>query len=227
MTLPFDTEQFFAVFATYNAAIWPSQLVGYGLGIGAVCALLLRHPFRERMALAILPVLWAWNGFAYQLIYFTEINPAAVAFGGIFILQAAIFAIRAVFVHDLRFVVSANWRAVIGLCLIVYAILVYEVLGAFAGHGLMKGPLFGVAPCPTTIFTIGLLLMGSGRSVRWLSVLPITWALIGTSAAVTLNVPEDLGLGIAGTALLLAITLDWFNNARVTEVAAENHRSED
>ena len=57
--------------------------------------------------------------------------------------------------------------------------------------------------------------------------IPITWALIGTSAAVTLNVPEDLGLGIAGTALLLAIALNWFDNGRVAKAAAGKSRSED
>ena len=34
--LPFATEQFFALFASYNAAIWPAQLVAYALGIVAL-----------------------------------------------------------------------------------------------------------------------------------------------------------------------------------------------
>jgi hypothetical protein len=66
----------------------------------------------------------------------------------------------------------------------------------------MNGPLFGIAPCPTTIFTIGVLLMASDRLTLWLSIIPIAWALIGTSAALFLGVPEDLGLAVAVIALL-------------------------
>ncbi len=31
MPLPFTVEQFFAVFHTYNTAVWPAQLAAYGL----------------------------------------------------------------------------------------------------------------------------------------------------------------------------------------------------
>ena len=57
-------------------------------------------------------------------------------------------------------------------------------------------PLFGVAPCPTTIFTLGLLLL-SNASWR-LFVIPLVWSAIGGSAAVLLAVPQDYGLILAG-----------------------------
>jgi hypothetical protein len=90
--------------------------------------------------------------------------------------------------------------------LVLYAAVIYELLGYVSGHGLMNGPLFGIAPCPTTIFTIGLLLMASGRLTLWLSIIPIAWALIGTSAALFLGVPEDLGLAAAAIASLVHLS---------------------
>jgi hypothetical protein len=67
-------------------------------------------------------------------------------------------------------------------------------------------PAFGVAPCPTTIFTIGFLLMGSWRVVRWLLFLPGLWAAVGGSAAILLGVPQDFGL-LAALALLIVLAV--------------------
>jgi hypothetical protein len=66
--------------------------------------------------------------------------------------------------------------------------------------------MFGVAPCPTTIFTFGLLLWTRGRVPGWLLAVPTLWALIGFTAALTLGILEDTGLlvaGLLGTGLLL------------------------
>jgi hypothetical protein len=38
--LPFTTEEFFEVFARYNAAIWPAQIGAAGLGLLALILLL-------------------------------------------------------------------------------------------------------------------------------------------------------------------------------------------
>jgi hypothetical protein len=209
MNLPFDAHQFLAVFAAYNEAIWPAQLIAYGLGFAALGALLTSHPVRERVILAVLSLLWVWNGLVYQLVFFSPINPMAKVFATLFVVQAMLFGACAIMVSDLKFKVQSNWRSFVGLTFIVYAMLIYEMFGDIAGHGRLKGPLFGVAPCPTVIFTIGLLLQAHGRSVAWLSLIPIVWALIGGSAAVLLNIPEDFGLAIAGGVLVIGLTSVW------------------
>ena len=114
--------------------------------------------------------MWAWNGLVFHLFYFAAINPAAYGFAVLFALQAAMLAIYAFKPSDIRFALHNPWRISAAFVLIVYAMLIYQVLGVIAGHGLLKGPLFGVAPCPTTIFTIGLLLFGDGRFVGRLAV---------------------------------------------------------
>jgi len=73
---------------------------------------------------------------------------------------------------------------------IIYALLIYPILGIWAGHGLMAGPMPGVAPCPTTIFTIGMLLLARGGLVPWLAVVPILWSLVGLAAALQLGAPR-------------------------------------
>lgn len=107
----------------------------------------------------------------------------------------------------MRFEATGGIQAPVAWSLIVYTAIIYEVIGYLSGHGLTKGPMFGVAPCPTGIFTIGFLLLARGRAVIWLSLIPIAWALVGTSAAIYLGVPEDLGLPVAMVALLSALVL--------------------
>ena len=205
MDLPFSTEQFFAVFAAYNAAIWPAQLIAYALGLAAVGALWADGRLGKRLILWVLALFWAWNGIAYHYAFFASVNPAAKLFAAMFVLQAALLAAAALTRNELQFHAGRDVRSAVGLGFIVYALLVYEVLGYLAGHGLMRGPLFGVAPCPTTIFTIGMLLLARGAPVVLLSVVPVLWALIGTSAAVLLGVPEDFGLAAAAGTLLVAL----------------------
>jgi hypothetical protein len=206
---PFTVAQFFAVFADYNTAIWPLQIVAYGLGGLAVIALWLRRPLANQVILSVLAIMWALNGIGYHFLFFAEINPIAKAFALFFLLQSILFAASVMVPNDLRFEIRLNFRSVAGLFFIVYALLIYETLGYWAGHRLMAGPLFGVAPCPTTIFTIGTLLLARGKWVVWLSIIPILWSLIGVAAAFQFGVPEDLALPVAGAMLLLSVAMDW------------------
>ncbi len=66
-------------------------------------------------------------------------------------------------------------------------------------------PAFAV-PCPTALFTAGLLLALPPGRLRWLAAIPLFWSAVGGSAAVLLGVAPDLALPFAGL-LLLAWTL--------------------
>ncbi len=210
---PFTIEEFLAVFATYNDAIWPMQIVAYCAGLVVIAALWRKWLAASWIIPVILALLWACNGIGYHYLYFSTINPLAKGFALLFVLQALLFVLASLSAKKLLFVVERNVRLAVGLCLIAYALLIYPILGIFAGHGLMAGPMFGVAPCPTTIFTIGVLLLTRGRWVPWLSIIPILWSLVGLAAALQLGIPEDLGLPIAGAILIVYLVLD-INNAR-------------
>lgn len=205
MTMPFTLEQFLGVFAAYNAAIWPAQIIAAVLGLVAVAALWLKRPLASRLILSILALMWMWNGVGYQFLFFSSINPAAKLFAGLFMLQALLLAGCAVAARAVSFRTGSDLRSIAGFALIIYAMLIYPVLGISAGHGLMAGPMFGVAPCPTTIFTIGLLLLARGRWVVWLSIIPLLWSLIGLAAALQLGIPEDLGLPVGGVVLAMVL----------------------
>jgi hypothetical protein len=78
-------------------------------------------------------------------------------------------------------------------------LVVYPIWASLAGHPYPELPTFGL-PCPTTIFTIGVLSLASSARLRPILVAPILWSLVGSQAAFLLDVKPDLGLLVAGIA---------------------------
>lgn len=196
MTLPFDSDQFFAVFARYNEAVWPVQVVLTGLAI--VAALLVWRASRagDRVISGILAGLWAWMGVVYHFTFFRSINPAAVAFAAAFLVEAAAFVVIGVVRGRLQFRVSTGVSGLAAGVIVVYALAVYPLLGQAGGHVYPAAPTFGL-PCPTAIFTLGLLIAAVPHVPKALLLVPLAWAALGTVAALQLGVPEDLGLPAA------------------------------
>jgi hypothetical protein len=145
--------------------------------------------------------MWAWNGVAYHLLHFAAINPAARVFAAVFVLQAAIFLLEAMRAPVAAFGVARDPRSVVGIALIAFSIAVYPLIGWLVGRDLSATPAFGVAPCPTTIFTLGLLLLVKGGVPLRVLAMPVLWALVGSTAAWLLGIVEDLALLVSVAAL--------------------------
>lgn len=201
--LPFTTTQFFDVFAAYNDAIWPAQLVAVALGTAALLALSRPSPRTDRIVLGVLAVMWAWTGGLYFIVHFAPINPAATLFGTGFLLQAALLGFAAMRVSARGFAVRTDPAGLVGLALVAYALVVYPVIGIWLGHALGELPAFGVTPCPVVLFTFGILLLAE-RVPWWLLIVPFVWSLIGGSAAFLLSVPQDFVLLLSGVLALFA-----------------------
>ena len=77
--------------------------------------------------------------------------------------------------------------------------------GWLAGHGWPQAAMFGVAPCPTVIFTLGIVLLAKPRAPASLFIVPLLWSLIGGSAVWLLDAPEDISLPLAGALTLFLV----------------------
>jgi hypothetical protein len=214
MQLPFDAEQFLQLFAAYNRAIWPFQFVLVGAALAALYVAVRPDVRSERAPAFLLAALWVWSGAVYHLMFFRQINPAASLFGALFLSQAVVLlalARRRRLV--LRFSRSvAGWA---GAALIAYALVLYPILGALLGHTYPAMPTFG-APCPVTIFTFGLLLWNVKRTPWYAVAIPVFWSVVGSSAAITLGMREDLGLPVAAAITLVAALATHVRNRRRT-----------
>ncbi len=195
--LPFTSEQFLAVFVHYNQAIWPAQVVAYIPGLLVLLLLPGRSDRSDRSIAAILALMWGWTGIGYHLLFFAAINKAAYGFSAMFIVQAALFAYMGVW-RRIRFGFRGSARAWAGIAFIVYAMVLYPLIGQASGHGYPELPMFGVTPCPVTIFTFGALLLTRRPPLTVLFVIPLLWSLIGGSAAFLLGIPQDWPLLVSG-----------------------------
>jgi len=199
MQLPFTAEQFFGVFRLYNSTVWPAQVFLVLLAVLAVIFIALRRPWSSVAVSAILALLWVWLGAAYHLAFFARINPAAYGFGALSIVGGLLFAWHGVIHRRIEFAFAKSVRTGLGIVLLAFALVAYPVWSTLAGHAYPELPTFGL-PCPTTIFTIGVLALASGTSLRAVLAVPILWSLVGSQAAFLLDVKPDLGLLVAGVA---------------------------
>jgi hypothetical protein len=200
MPLPFTSDQFFDLFAAYNQALWPALIA---LWVGSVVTSLIlfssgRSP--DRWISALLAAHWAWSGLAYHAAFFTRINPAAWIFAVLFLVEAVLLVWLGIVKRRLSFPATRTGWATLAWILVVYSLL-YPALNAAQHLTVSRIPTFGV-PCPTTIFTAGILMLATPRS--WpLAIIPVIWSFIGGSAAYLLDVRADYALPIAGVFLTI------------------------
>lgn len=204
MALPFTVDEFYGVFRDYNMAMWPAQWFLVALAIAALAAVLWPRPWSGVAVSAVLGVLWAWIAMAYHLAFFARISPAAYGFAALSAAGAAVFVWQGVIRRRLAFRWVPGLKAMAGVVLVAFALVVYPVWSSYAGHPYPATPTFGL-PCPTTIFTIGLLCFAVPPTPRSPLFVPLLWCLVGAQAAFLLGVQPDLGLiasAVVGMGLL-------------------------
>jgi hypothetical protein len=203
MQLPFTKEQFFDLLAAYNTGLWPALVALWVASVLAGVGLLSSRRPPDRWISALLAAHWAWSALAYHAGFFTRINRAAWLFAALFLLQSGLFLWWGVVHGRLSFATRRGAWAPVAWGLVAYS-LAYPAISAAEHLSVSRIPAFGV-PCPTMIFTAGLLMLATPRSWR-LSLVPVIWSVIGGSAAFLLGVHTDYALPLAGLALAIFST---------------------
>jgi hypothetical protein len=202
--MPFTAEQFFEIFGRYNQFVFPMQFVLVWAAFAAILLAISRKPVSDEIISGILAFLWLWAGIIYHLIFFTAINSGAYIFAAMFIAQGIFFFNEGVVKKQLSFRLKRDFYGICGACFIAYALVVYPVIGYLLGHLFPAAPTFG-APCPTTIFTFGLLMWTRKNLPLYLFILPLLWAIVGSTVIWHFGVAEDFGLPVAATVVALFI----------------------
>ena len=201
--LPFTHDQFIGVFAAYNEAVWPAQVVAYVVAAVALGAIAWQRPWSGALAAWLLASLWIWTGVVYHGMHFSTINAAARLFAAMLVLEAMMLAWWALRRRpELAF--GLDLRRGAGLALAIYAAVLYPLLGLAFGLHYPAAPTFGITPCPLTLFTFGLVLLAP-TAVPWrVLVVPLLWSLIGGSAAFLMRIPQDWVLLLGGVVVVAA-----------------------
>jgi hypothetical protein len=206
MQIPFTTEQFLDIFKRYNEAVFPAQIILNLIAIIALYFVFVPFARAGKLISAALGLLWLWMGVAYHLLFFSAINKAAYAFAAFFVVQGLLFFGMGVFKNTLTFRFGSNGYGITGFIFILYALIIYPLLGLATGHAYPYSPTFGL-PCPTAIFTFGMLLLCDKKCPVILLIIPLLWSFVGFSAVVSFGVWEDTGLLVAGLVSFILILI--------------------
>jgi hypothetical protein len=193
------------VFVSYNTDIWPMQIVAYGLGVVALIFGVSSTRYSSRMVAGVLTFFWLWTGLVFSTLYFPRAMPVALVFAPMFVAEGVIIALSGVFRRGLSFGFKPGLYGALGWLFVLYAMVGYPAIEYLLGRGYPRLLAFGLADCPTTVFTSGLLLWTDRRVPKYVLVIPLIWSLSAV-LPVYLGIVEDVGLfvsGVAATAMIL------------------------
>src|SRR5579864_5932890 len=199
-------QQFFAMFAQANTAVWPMQIVWHAVALAAI-GLAIRPVGKNssRLIAAFLAAYYVWLGIVFFGIFYNTITPALVD-GAMFVFGGVLFLIAGVVRQDLKFQARWDLLGVVGGAFMLFA-LAYPLIDALTGHDFPAAPVFGLAPCPSAIFTAGLLLWTRPHMPMYVLVVPLIFLMSqAPAAALAIGVVADVAkvpVGLVATGLLV------------------------
>ncbi len=200
----FTLERFLNYASRYNLDLYPVQYLMLGLGLIAILTVFFRTEHSSRFISAILAVFYGWNGIQFYMIYFKDFMPIPFVFAILFIIQALIFILEGTIRNRISFQFKADLYGLTGALLLFYALFGYQALEYLLGRGYPEILSFGMFPCPTVIFSLGILLWTGKKFPPYILIFPIINALSGFIPVFMIGIIEDIGLIISG---LLALFL--------------------
>ena len=204
--LLFSARTYYRLIELYNVAIWPAQSVALAFGC-VVLALMWRPRERQgRFIAAILVACWMWVAWAFHWRHFLTINWAATYFAGAFAVEAFLLVIYGVFLNRLVFEPGST-RHRIGFAVGAFAVFVQPLVAPLMGRGWLQAEVFGVAPDPTVVATLGVLLAAGRRAFIALGIIPLVYCVLSGAVTWTLGSPEAAVMLAAAGVVIGAIVM--------------------
>jgi hypothetical protein len=203
----YSRQTYYRLFELYNVAIWPAQIFAVAAGVSAWALLRRADARRGRLIAAFLAVCWLWVAIAFHAKRYAAINWAAVDFAWGFGVEAVLLVWAGVVRGRLVFGREVRPMARVGLAIFLFALAVQPMVGLVFGRTWRQLEFFGLAPDPTAIGTLGILLLAAGRT-RWeLIVIPAIWCVISAAMLWAMKTPDAWIVAIAAlfvTVLVIA-----------------------
>lgn len=188
-----------ADWAWFNNQIWPAQLFAYAVGAAAVGLVFAHFPKRNLVITGLVSLFW-FGEMIWVLILVNSLDPITLSIAGFLIvafLAQAILMLVSAAKGRIHFGFSGRAQSWVGLVFVGYAMIGYPIATWLLGHPFPRGPVFGVAPCPIVIFTLGMLLLTDSHLPKHLVILPTVLGVIAGLNGLMLGVREDLPLFVA------------------------------
>jgi hypothetical protein len=195
----FAPRLYWRLFESLNQSLWPAPLLGVALALAWLTWFARRGlDAAPRASALLLGLCWLAVAWLFLWLRYAPINWAAEFFAVGFALQALGLWVWAG-VGRPR---PCTWplRRHAGIGLLLWALLGHPLLAGFSGRPWSQAEIFGLAPDPTAIGTLGWLLLLGGPRALW--ALPLLWCAISAATLATMGSAQAL---VPLAAALLAI----------------------
>jgi hypothetical protein len=188
--LLFSPRVYWRMFELHNAALWPLHVLTLAAGV-IIILLIARRPTtwaRARWIAFILAILWIFVGWSFLWNRYATINWAAAYLAPAFVVEGIlllILSIRDGFAFDRRG--PAGWT---GYLILAFALAGQPLLAPLQGRGWASSEVFGVAPDPTAMATLGVLLLARNTLLPMLLPIPVLWCLLSGITLSTMDEPQ-------------------------------------
>ncbi len=202
--LLFSDRVYWRMLASYNEAMWPAQIVLAVGGAALIAGLLRPGRLQSRLSLLGLAAVWVLIAWAFFGETYQTINWAAVYMVPLFLVQAMLLAIAALWPTPPRLALPAGFIGVIALSVLAVAVFAYPFLAWVTGQAWQSGEVFGLSPDPTAVATLAVTACLRGP-VRWLLMIaPLLWCVATGLTLYALGTPHFFVAPALGLAALLA-----------------------
>lgn len=207
--LMFAPRTYWRLFELHNQAWWPAQLLAVSAGLAMAVGLWRFRPAALQWAAGVLAVGCTFVAWTFLWQRYAAINWAAVGFAWAFGAQAVGLLVMATWPSLV--LTAGQVRRRVGLGLLLWALLVYPLLVLGTGRPWTQAEVFGLAPDPTVIGMLGVLLCADAgaRAPRvLLAVLrmgALVWCAVSAATLATMGSAQAwvmLGALVVGTAAL-------------------------
>jgi hypothetical protein len=214
--LMFSPRTYYRLFELYNLAVWPWHVPAVGLGLAVLVVWLRGGAWQGRVVAAVLAACWLFVACAYLLARYDTINWAGSYFAVAFAIEALLLVWTGLVRNRLPLRPPRDVAGVAGFCIFVLALLAWPLIGPLLGRPWLQAELFGVAPDPTVVATLGVLV--AADRTRWeLFVVPLLWCAVGGATLWTMQSPDALLMPAA--ALLALVLAGWKTIARFRQAS--------
>ena len=215
--LLFSPQTYYRLFELYNLDWWPLQTAALALGLVVLGLWRRGSSGAGRAIAAILALAWLWVAWAFHEQRYASINPAASYFALAFALEALLLLWLGVVRGRLTPVADSGVRQRFGLSLFLFALLVFPALAWLLGRRWTQAEMFGMAPDPTALATLGVMLFTGARPGWVLSPIPLVWCLISGATLWTMASPEYAIVPLAAMAAVVLAIVGWWGRDRARD----------
>jgi hypothetical protein len=196
--LMFSARTYYRQFALMQQAWWPLQLLALGAGAAVLGGILHVRLAKARIAFALLGAAWLWVGWAYHLQRYADIHTGAPYFAAGFFVQAGLLGWTAW--KPLAAPAPPDPAQKMALPVVLLTLAGYPLLAPLSGRGWCQAELFGFAPDPTAMLTLGALMFWRAPWPLW--VIPLLWCAASSATLLALRAAHAwIPAGIAFLAL--------------------------